>query len=131
MSENELFEKTKKVANKQQELSDLINELKSEVKDVYFENKELTEENILLRQKLSFFERNKKPSEEPVVVKTPIEIEKPVESVKPDQQVKVEPVPVVAPKPAPVITKERVPKESNALLEFFLGNIYVSIGKNF
>ena len=57
MEVNKLIDKTKEVIKKQQEFNDVVDELKLEVKDVFMKNKQLNEENILLKQRISKYEK--------------------------------------------------------------------------
>ena len=115
MSENKLIEKTRKVLKTQKELSEVIDELKSEVKKVYYENEELAEENELLRKKLAFFDEEKEPlHKQEKVIEQKIEVE-PVEKEVIEEK-----------RDSPIDSykrsvKEVAPKRSNALIEFFLG----------
>lgn len=56
MNENKLVEKTKVVMKKQQELTEVIDELKSEVKEVFYANKKLNQENATLLAKIAEYE---------------------------------------------------------------------------
>ena len=115
MSENKLIEKTRKVLKTQKELSEVIDELKSEVKKVYYENEELAEENELLRKKLAFFDEEKEPlHKQEKVIEQKIEVE-PVEKEVIEEK---RDSPIDAYKRS---VKEVAPKRSNALIEFFLG----------
>ena len=84
MDENKLVEKTKVVMKKQQELTEVIDELKSEVKEVFYTNKKLNQENALLLAKIAEYEKHgieaapdKEESVKPIIeVKEEVKIEK-------------------------------------------------------
>jgi len=123
MEVNKLIDKTKEVIKKQQEFNDVVDELKLEVKDVFMKNKQLNEENILLKQRISKYEKVEAKEEQSntaenesikAQIKKPLDVEEIIiEKVETEevvitdvQQDKVKPV---------------VHKKSNALFEFFLG----------
>lgn len=125
MDSNKLIEKTKSVIKKQQEFNEIIEELKVEVKEVFMKNKQLTEENILLKQKVSKFEglnlkeESLKPSNIDEVhvqkVEKLISEEKPVEEVIQKEEVAKSKV------DEEVVKATYKSKKNNALFEFFLG----------
>lgn len=126
MDDNKLVEKTKEVFHKQQELTGLIDDLKDEVKKVYYENKDLLEENKFLKDELAQLKSSPKSNfaetkEEPVPgaevaskEETPLQ-EKPVVDTTFTQQ--EESVEVVN------YFDDKVDREirKNAIAEFFLG----------
>ncbi len=121
MSQNKLVDKTRKVLEKQKELGTLIDDLKSEVKDVYYENQKLTEENLKLKEKLALFQRSSEP------VKPQVE---PVKEVVKERVVEKEPVKKAEPPkmPSPTIVVRKREKQPNPFVEFFLGkNIIAKI----
>ncbi len=119
MENNKLIEKTKKVMETQKELSDLVLDLKNEVRDVYFGNKKLQEENHRLRLEL------RKHTE--TETETVITNEVPEVLVK--QEVKKEAVTQKSVEPKHQFQKVvHTPKKPSPLMEFFLGkNVIVKI----
>ena len=123
--DNNLREKTRKIYNAQTELSELITDLKNEVKDVYNRNQILEEENKRLRKELAsrapatpIITQEPKPDIQPEI-KQDIKQPEPIQQEKPD--VKVTP-------PKPVQRKTSTPKAPSAFSEFFLGkNIIAKI----
>ncbi len=123
MSENKLAEKTRRVVHKQKELNELINVLESDVKEVFFKNKKLADENTLLREELAFFRKSKHKLEEKEKVMPRMVAVKKESSRKEDS--KEEKISSSLSETDKVV---RVKAESNAFIEFFLGkNIIAKI----
>ena len=127
MSENKLVEKTRQVMKTQNELSELINDLKTEVKKVYYENEKLLEENALLKSKVEFLGGTKEDKKEHIEVKVPLETNIPEEIIKQPIETEVEQQKEEVIQEIKIVKKEPS-KRNTVLLEFFLGqNIIAKI----
>jgi len=132
MSENKLVEKTKEVFNKQKELTDLIDELKEEVKGVYYQNRRLSDENKSLKKQVSLLQSKQGEVKEPIGFEPSFSLpkEEKVEVVeaKPTMEQPTElPLEHPAERPEPIEEKDYYNYEierntrKNAISEFFLG----------
>ncbi len=115
--DNKIKEKTKQVYDAQLKLTDVIADLKSEVREVFDQNQLLQEENKRLRQKIEEYKQDRVQPTVVVPIKT--DIQEPITLQKKE--------PVLKEKP-PVKIQKKIYKEPSPILEFFLGkNIIAKI----
>ncbi len=127
MSVDKMIEKTKKVLQKQQELNDLVIEMKNEVREVEKENYRLKNENEYLKEKVL----ENRAKQEPVI-ETPIVTPKKEVNTAINEEVKVKEKVIVSlagGSNREKTGKRRVRTETeNNIIEFFLGkNVIVKI----